>query len=198
MVQNNPYINLIPSKYVSAILKIHEEIGQNALWALGGDLAEALQSVRVEPDCIEILTSKEGAEKIHAAVEQFDPQQITYQVQELAQKALIEGKEYPVYTRSYYFEFFVDGIKAKVEGDLQFRVGNWEWGDTFEFVPYIVYIVNKRTSVVPLYVNYELYQRLGWADRVDKITWVIANRRHCCNHMSSALSTIKPSIMHIK
>ena len=149
--QLNSFIAIVPPKYVSALLKLHEKFeGKNIEWAVSGDLAEVLQAVRVEPDCIEIVTSQKGAEQICSAVSEFNPQKIEYLIQKLQRNALIREKEYPVFIRSRYFEFEINGIKVKVHGDLQFKVGDWDWGDKFEFVPISIYIVNKKTSVVPL------------------------------------------------
>jgi hypothetical protein len=173
--RDNPLLIIVPPQYVSTLLKLHEKLdSKNVEWALSGDLGEALRTVRVEPDCIEIVTSKGGAEQIHDAVEEFRPQQLTYTVQKLSRNASIHGDEYPVYIRSYYFEFNVDGIQVKVHGDLQYKVNDWDWGDTFQFNPDTVYIVGKKTSVVPLTVKYELYMNLGWLDRAEKITKVFA------------------------
>jgi hypothetical protein len=176
--QFNPFLIIIPPEYVSALLKLHEKLeDKNIEWALSGKLGEALKGVRVEPDCIEIVTSKDGAEQINDLVKEFNPEQIAYRVQQLSRTALINGVENPIYIRSHYFEFNVDGIKAEVHGDLQFKVNDWAWGDKFDFLPDTVYVVNKKTSVVPLNVRYDLYQSLGWIDRAEKISSVIANHQ---------------------
>ena len=177
MNQPNPYLILVSPEYITAIIKLNEKLeGKNIDWVLGGDVSEALQAVRVQPDCIEVVTTKEGTEKIHKAVEDLEPEAINFQVHQLHRNAIINEKEYPIYVRSNYFEFSVDSIRVKVHGDLQFRISDWAWGDKFEIAPASVYVVGKKTFVVPLYVQYELYQSLGWLDRAEKITWVIANR----------------------
>jgi hypothetical protein len=174
----NPFLIIIPPTYVSALVKLQEKFeGKNIDWALSGDLGEALKGVRIQPDCIEIITSKDGAEQIQELVKELNPELIDYKVQKLPRNAVVGGAEFPLYERSYYFEFQVDGIKVKVHGDLQFNVNNWGWGDKFVFDPTLVYIVNKKTSVVPLSVKYELYKNLGWTDRMEKISWVIATRQ---------------------
>ena len=144
---------------------------------MSGDLADALNGVRVEPDCIEIVTAKDGAEQIHASVKDFTPEDLVYVVQRLPRSASVGGVEMPLHAKSYYFEFQIDGVKVKVHGDLQFKVNDWGWGDKFEFSPTWIYIVNKKTSLVPLSVKVELYQNLGWTDKVEKINRVIASRR---------------------
>ena len=178
----NPLVILIPQKYVSALLKLHEKLeGKNVEWALSGDLGESLKTVRVEPDCIEIVTSKDDAILIHEAIKDLGPGQIDNRIQQLSRNALVDGVEYQIYIRSDNFEFEINEVKFKVYGDLQYKVGNWDWGDKFEFQPDVVYVVNKKTSVVPLQVKYELYQCLGWADRAEKINVVFENRRRLLN-----------------
>ena len=178
MTEDNPYVNVIPPQYVSVLLKIHSKLdGKGVWWALCGDLAEALGAVRVSPSCVEIVTSKEGAEQIYQAVLDFSPDPISLRIEQLPRKAVVNGAEYSVSVRSYGFEFKVDSTPVKVYGNLQYRLDDWEWGDKFEFDPRVVYIVNKPTNVEPINVALDLYQALGWVDRVDKIRWVLETRK---------------------
>ncbi len=176
--QLNPLLVIVPPQYVSALLKLHQKLeGKGINWVLSGNLSEELQGVKIDADCIEIVTSKDDAEKIQDSVKEFNPEPLSYQVQQIPQNAVVNDQEYPVFSRSHYFEFFIDGIKVKVNGDLQYKVGDWGWGDKFEFNPKSIYIVNKNTFIVPLYVNFELYQKLGWTDRLEKIISVIVNHQ---------------------
>jgi hypothetical protein len=157
---------------------LHEKLGDKTIkWVLTGDLAESLRIVKVEPDCIEIVTSKDDAQRIFEAVQEFVPDPITFQTQTLSRNALIQGKEYPVYIRSYFFNFNLNSVKVKVQGDLQYKVGRWDWGDVFDFTPEYVSVVGKRIAVIPLSIATELYQSLGWVDRVDKIKEVTQKSR---------------------
>ncbi len=178
----NPLLIVIPPGYVQAILKLHEKLeGKGVEWALGGSLGEALRTVKAEPDCIEIVTSKMGARQIYDAVIEYNPTAVSETVQELPRKTSFQGKDYPVYTKSYYFEFAIDGIPVKVHGDLQYRVNDWEWGDILQFEPDTVFIVNRKTSVVPLQVQYEIYQSLGWTDKAESIRQVFLIRQRLLN-----------------
>jgi hypothetical protein len=178
----NQFISLISPQYVKALLAFHEKMNGNpAQWALSGDLGEALRTVRVDPDCIEVVTDKTGAYMIHKAVEALKPTPVTYQTRQHPRNALVQGVEYPVSLRSHYFEFSIEGLPVKVHGDLQFRVGNWEWGDKFQFTPDVVYVVNRKTSIVPLDIKYELYMNLGWLDRAENIRKVFALRQRVLN-----------------
>jgi hypothetical protein len=163
-------LNLIPESFIYALLILHNRLEANDIeWALGGDFAEALKVVKVNPADFEIVTSKENAERIFDAVEEFKPEAMGVKIQQLPRNAVIGGEEYPIYIRSYFFSFFVGGIAVRVHGDLQYRINGWDYGDKLEFAPEYVFLMDKKIALVPLSLKYEIYQRLGWADRLDKI-----------------------------
>ena len=165
---------IVPIKYVNAISSLHQRFeGKNINWVVNGDLAEALRTVQVEPDCIEIICAKQDAEKIFQVVQDLNPSPIKYQSRQLTRNAVIDGSEFPIQLRSYYFDFNLESVMVKVQGDLQFRVGNWDWGDIFLFAPEYVYIVGKKTAITPLAIKAELYQYFGWTDRFEKVKVVI-------------------------
>jgi hypothetical protein len=170
-------VSVTPHEYVDALLTLHDKLDSKGVkWIVNGDLAQALKVVDVQPDCIEIVCSKKDAEAIYNAVKDFSPTPFGIQTQTLPRNAVFQGQEYPVYLRSYYFDFAVKDILVKVEGDLQFKVNEWDWGDTFEFTPDYVSIVGKKTAVTPLEVLYELYASLGWADKAEKIKPILQKR----------------------
>jgi hypothetical protein len=86
---------------------------------------------------------------------------------------VISGEELPVYTRSYYFEFNMKDVTVKVQGDLQFKVGNWDWGEVFDFDPEYVNVTGKKIALTPLRIQYDFYQMLGWNDRAEKLAQII-------------------------
>ncbi len=175
--QLSTVLALIEPAYVDALLLLHKKLaGYRVDWAVNGDLGEALRTVQVKPDCIELVTSKKGAIQIFLAVKEREIKGVFCQTHRLERDALVNGKEYPVHVRSHYFEFTLGGVKIKVYGDPQFRVCNWEWGDKLEFVPEHIYVAGAKTAVVPLQVKQEIYLNLGWTDRAEKVNQVI-NRR---------------------
>ena len=176
--QMSRFLTVIPQKYVKTLLILHDKLGdKNIRWIVSGDLSERLRLVKVDPDCIEIVTSKDGVEQIFCAVQEFNPEKVSVQTRQLARKVVAGGEEYPVFARSHYFEFNVNDITVKVQGDLQFKVGKWEWGEVFDFNPEYIYVTGKKIAVVPLKIQYEFYQTLGWMDRAEKIVEIIKKPR---------------------
>ncbi len=174
MEQLSRILTIIQQQYIEALSTLHKKLDSEKVeWTIGGDLGEELVTVNVEPDCIEILTTKDGAEQITHALEEFKPSQVIYRIQKLSENAIIAGKEYPVYVRSYYSDFSIGTVKVKVHGGLQYRIDNWDWGDKMEFTPEYVYVAGVKTAVVPLQLKYELHKSLGWMDRAEKVNAVI-------------------------
>jgi hypothetical protein len=175
--QLNTVLALVDPTYVDTLLYLHKKLGQEHIeWAVGGELAEAFRTIQTNPDCIEIVTSKKGATQIFLAMKEYGASGVYFQTQRLERNAIINGKEYPAYIRSHYFDFTLAGIKVKVYGDLQYRVNDWEWGDKLEFTPEHIYIVGTKTAIVPLQVKYEIYQGLGWTDRAEKVSQILTKR----------------------
>lgn len=163
-------VNLVPKPFLDSLLMLHSRLDSKDIdWALGGNFAEFLKVIKVDIDSIEILAAKEDAERIFDAVKDLKPSKPDFMIHVLERKARINGVEYPVYTKSYFFEFEANGVAVKVYGDLQYRINEWDWGDKLEFTPEFTYVVGRKTALVPLSVKNEIYQMLGWDDRVEKI-----------------------------
>jgi hypothetical protein len=63
-----------------------------------------------------------------------------------------------------------------VYGDIQYKIDDWAWGDKLEFTPEYVNVTGVKIAVVPLQVKYEIYQKMGWAERAEKIETLIRRR----------------------
>ena len=175
--QLNKVLSFVDPAYIRALLILHKTLeNENVEWALGGEIGEALEAIQVEPNCIEIVTSKEGAEKIFSAVKQLDPKTIEFQTNKLARNANINGIEHPIYVRNHYFDFFIDCVKIEVHGDMQYKINDWDWGDKLEFTPEFVNVTGVKIAVVPLEIKQEIYQNIGWTDRSEKIELIIKRR----------------------
>ena len=170
----NQILSAVPPKYIVAISSLHEKLDdKNIFWALNGDLAEALKTIQTDVEYLEIICSQQDAEQIFEQIQEFQPKPISLQTQRLQRNAVINGTEYPIYVRSYFFDFDLKGVQVKVNGDLQYKLDDWEWGDILSFEPEYVYVVGNKTAVTPLTIAYELYSNLGWADKTEKIRQVL-------------------------
>jgi len=173
----NKFVSFVDTAYIEALLSLQKNLeNKHVEWAVGGDLAEALETIQVEPDCIEIVTSKEGAQQIYLATKQYGPQPIEFLTIKLDRNAVINGIQQPIYLRSYFFEFFLGCVRVKVYGDMQYKINDWAWGDKLEFTPEYVNVTGAKIAVVPLQVKYEIYQKMGWAERAEKIESIIRRR----------------------
>ena len=167
----------IEPQYIDALMFLHKRLTKNHVeWAVGGELGEALRAVQVKPECIEIVTSKKGAAQIFLAVKEYAPKGVYFQIQKLDRNAVVDEKEYPVFLRSYYFEFSLGRIKVKVHGDLQFRIKDQDWSEKVSFNPEYMYVEGTKTAIVPLHIKYDIYRHLGWNDRIEKIMQAAAKR----------------------
>ena len=170
----NRIVTVIPMEYLKAISVLYKLLEDKKVqWSITGNLGEVLSTVHVEPDCIEVITSKESIGEIHQAVQVYGPTEIEYRTEALPRSALIDEKEYSVKMRSFFFEFNINDIKTKVYSDLQYQIANWDWGDKIEFTPDYILVVGERIAVVPLELKLNLYLGLGWVDRAAKIREVI-------------------------
>lgn len=149
-----------------------------AKWAIGGDVAEIISGVNVEADHIEILTTKEGCDEISRKLVEYQIEPPRIVERKLARNADIDLKPYPVWLRSYNSRFDIKGSKLDLDGNLQIKVGDWDWGDPLEFEPDYVHVVNVRVPIVPLKLKNELYTGLGWMDRAKKIHEAVMRSRH--------------------
>ena len=167
-------LNVISTPFLDALLILHRKLEEeNIQWALWGDFAEALKIVKVEPDCIEIVTSENDTETIFKAVQEYKPERNDTKVRRLSRDALVGGVQYPLYVKSRFFEFSINFVRFEVNGDLRYRIDNWEWGDKLEFKPEYVTVVGKKIALVPLSVKFEIYKMIGWEDRAEKIKQAI-------------------------
>jgi hypothetical protein len=147
-------------------------------WAISGDVAEVISGVNVEPDRVTILTNKEGCVEISGRLAKYSIAPAAVVERRLEREASIGLKSYPVLIRSYMARFNIEGSELDVYGDLQIKVGEWDWGDPVDYEPDYVYVVGVKVPVVPLQLKSEIYGGLGWRDRATKIHEAVVRSRH--------------------
>jgi hypothetical protein len=162
---------LTPVDFISCMREIAPKIEKSgAWWSLGGDAAENLMDVHVRPTEIEILTDKEGVEKIFEALSEYKPTPIAPMERKLDREAEPDDKKYPVFVRSMMTELTVKGARVTVNGEYQMKVGDWEWGDSLIFDPVFVNVAGVQIPVMSLRLRTEIYLMLGWGDRAQLIS----------------------------
>jgi hypothetical protein len=172
-------IVMLPRPVLKAVIKVGESLkDMRAKWAVGGDAGEIMKGVNVHADIIEILTTKEGTDEICAKMAEFKTLAPAQAEEKLERAADVDGNLLPVYIKSYYAELTVDGVKVKVYGDEQIKVGDWEWGDPLDFETDLVYVVTTKVPLVPLRLKSELDLGLGWLDRVELISDAVMRSQH--------------------
>lgn len=150
----------------------------SAKWAIGGDLGEILSGVNVNPEEATILTTLQGCREISKKLAEFQLEPPGAVERTLGRNAEIDLKAFPVKIKSYNSRFDINGQRVNVHGDLQIKVGDWEWGDPIDYEPEHIYVVDVKVPVVPLELKTEIYTGLGWIDRVKKIREAQARRHH--------------------
>jgi len=102
---------MLNRKLLSALKVIAQKFDkQNIKWVLVGSSSLALQGVKVNPGDIDIMTDKEGAEKINELLKEYLVRPITF------------GKTDRF--ESYYGEFNIKAIKVEVMGDFKEKIKN--------------------------------------------------------------------------
>jgi hypothetical protein len=147
-------------------------------WALGGDVAEVISGVNVRPNRVAIVTTRDGCDEIARTLAKYQIEPPWVVERELERDANVDLKPHKVWIKSYTSRFNVEGSRLDVYGDLQIKVGDWDWGDPLDFEPDYVYVVGLKVPIVPLKMKSELYTGLGWTDRAEKIHEAVMRSRH--------------------
>lgn len=172
-------IVMLSQPVLKAVIKLGEDLKDvKAKWAIDGDAGEIMLGVNAHTDLIEIITTKEGTQEVCTKMARYQTLPAGAAEQKAEREADVDGKMLPVYVKSNYAELTIDGVKVKVYGDEQIKVGDWDWGDPLDFEPTFVYVVGTRVPLVPLRLKSELDLGLGWLDRVELISDAVMRAQH--------------------
>jgi len=147
-------------------------------WAIGGDVAEVISGVNVQPNHIAILSTKDGCDEVARKLAKYQVEPPRTVERELDREANVDLKLHKVRIKSYTSRFDIEGSLLDVHGNLQIKVGEWDWGDPLDFDPDYVYVLGVKMPIVPLKMKSELYSGLGWTDRALKIHEAVMRSRH--------------------
>jgi hypothetical protein len=102
---------MLNRKLLSALKVLTQKFDkENIKWVIVGSASLALQGVKVKPGDIDIMTDKEGSEKMNTILAEYLIRPITY------------GKTDRF--DSYFGEFNINGIKVEVMGDFKEKIKN--------------------------------------------------------------------------
>ena len=147
-------------------------------WAIGGDVAEVISGVNVQPNHITILSTKDGCDEVARKLAKYQVEPPRTVERELDREANVDLKLHKVRIKSYTSRFDIEGSLLDVHGNLQIKVGEWDWGDPLDFDPDYVYVLGVKMPIIPLKIKSELYSGLGWTDRAIKIHEAVMRSRH--------------------
>src|SRR2546428_6725096 len=96
-------------------------------WAIGGDVAEVISGVNVQPKHIALLSTKDGCDEIarKLAEYQVEPPHTVERV--LDRDANVDLKLRKVRIKSYTSRFDVQVSLVNVHVNLRFKEGQWTW-----------------------------------------------------------------------
>jgi hypothetical protein len=170
---------ILPVPFISCLLTIAKKLeGSEVKWAVGGETSEIIQGVHVNPANIEIFTDKAGMEELVRRMADYNPSPVSMVERKLDRAASHEGKELPVVVRANQCKLVVDGVDVYAYSDYQFKVGDFEWGDTLEFEPAVVNVAGTIIPVMHSRIMSEIYLMLGWDDRVEMISDAVHRAHH--------------------
>src|SRR5947199_1385656 len=147
-------------------------------WAIAGEVAEVISGVNVQPNYIAILSTKDGCDEVARKLAKYQVEPPRTVERELDREANVDLKLHKVRIKSYTSRFDIEGSLLDVHGNLQIKVGEWDWGDPLDFDPDYVYVLGVKMPIVPLKMKSELYSGLGWTDRAIKIHEDVMRSRH--------------------
>ncbi len=162
------YLRTRHNKLLEVLLRISNDLEKNNIpWVLVGSLSLYLQGVDIEPEDIDILTTKEGALKLNTIWDKFKIKSVSFG----------ETSSF----RSYYGRFKINDVYVEVMGELEQKI-NDKWVSLMNRLinPVIISISGARIPVSPLenqLASYEKSNREKDIIRAEKIREALARKK---------------------
>ena len=170
---------IVPSAFIGALRILSKRMsGSKVWWAIGGETAEIMQGVHINPAEIEVMTTAAGAKEVVSRLQEYKPSDLAQVEKRLEREAEVEQTRFPVFMRSLCSELFIQVPRCRIHGDYQIKVGEWEWGDVMEFDPIEMNLAGALLPVMPLRLASEIFLTIGWGDRVSKISDAVSRAHH--------------------
>lgn len=158
---DNPILinETLPKKYSEILFLLSKKL-KNIDWFLIGSNALILQGLNLQPNDIDILTTKEGIQEINNIFSEYITKSLTFS----------EDANFS----SYKLELNIDGIIIEIIGNpINKLPGKNMWGENKKIKKIIINHNNFEIPCVPLAQHYNAYIMLGRFEKAEKIKKVL-------------------------
>ncbi len=146
----------IDPKTISALLTLHDALkGRGVHWAVMGSLSHALQGLKIQPNDIDITTTRQGAHTIEQLLEPHVTRPITHS----------QGDG----VRSHLGELTIHGVTVQIIGDMETSTDNAPWTPLPHDHPHLIMVEGAPIPVRTLEQETQTYTRLGRTERAEKL-----------------------------
>jgi len=151
----------IDPKIIAALLALHGSLkGRAVRWAVMGSLSHALQGLKIQPNDIDITTTRRGAHKIEQLLEPHVTRPVTYSQADRV--------------RSHLGELTLHGVKVQIIGDMETSTDNRTWTPLPNDHPHPhIKVAGASIPVRTLEQETQTYTRLGRTERAEKLRALI-------------------------
>ncbi len=146
----------IDPKTISALLTLHDALkGRGVPWAVMGSLSHALQGLKIQPNDIDITTTRRGAHKIEQLLQPHVTHTVTYSQADRV--------------RSHLGELTIHGVTVQIIGDMETSTDNRTWTPLSHDHPHLIMVAGAPIPVRTLEQETQTYTRLGRTERAEKL-----------------------------
>ena len=149
---------MVPNNILSALKIFYNKIeNQQILWILSGSTSLVIQGVDVKiNNDIDILTDKQGSEKIDTLLAEFRIKELHYSSKD----------KY----KSYFSVYQIGNVTIDVMGEFQYKMKDGSWSCPNQLNAIIIKEFNEMDlPILKLDQELQEYKNMGRYDKVDKI-----------------------------
>ncbi|MDA3837167.1 MAG: hypothetical protein PF542_06110 [Nanoarchaeota archaeon] len=149
---------MLPNNIISALKTFYDKINnKQILWILTGSTSLVIQGVDIKiNDDIDILTDKQGSEKIDILLADFRIKKPDYS----------STDKY----KSYFGIYQIGNVKLEVMGEFQYKMNDGYWSHPNHLnVFFIKEFEGMKLAMLRLDQELQEYENMGRPNKVDKI-----------------------------
>jgi hypothetical protein len=160
---------MLPENILQALRAVYGRIqNKGVLWILTGSASLSIQGVDVKINDLDILTDKEGSQKIDGLLSCFRAKKPVYSATE----------KY----RSFFGAYLVEGVRVEVFGQFQYKMKDGSWSKQNHLnKAFAKEFEGMDLSLLPLGQELQEYESTGNPGKVLKIKQVLVKSRQSKN-----------------